>query len=281
MKLKNTLLALGLVGSFGATAAPIYLDLSQYGPSGTGDLTGSDLVTNTLLGFNGPLNFAPVSAYFDDNGTPGLNVGDSVVDTASAVVILQDNPFASPDPGTDSSWRIKFEYTLYGQLLSIDSFGNYNAGFGAGSASMSLFSVDVGTGTESYVDDIADFDFDFMELDDFDPAQHEAALDLYFEATGMAPGLFFNEQGKDLSLAIGDGDDLTKTSLLVQVDLEDLDTVPQQASGASPSDPYTRSVVAGSPDLTLTAVSEPGSLAIFGLGLLGLAGAARRKSKKA
>lgn len=276
MKLRNSILALGLVTSMGATADPISFDFTGYGITNFAGAPASDSVTDVFAQLNGPVNFQPVSTYMDTDNSGDINVGDAVTDVGSGVVILSQ-PGQVPT-GTNGAWEIHFDYQLDGFLASIDGDGNYNAAFTSGFATMSLWDkqYDAALNPQPAIPlgTFATFNFIGADVADFDSAGNEVDLDLWFDATSIVAGdVFVN--GKDANDLLTDGDSWTNFRLKIGVELSELDRAPTLVAGTT--DTYTRVVDTSSPDLTFTAVSEPGTLAVFGLGLLGLAGAARRR----
>ncbi|WP_420933445.1 PEP-CTERM sorting domain-containing protein [Alteromonas sp. A081] len=282
---------LALLGSAAVTSAsPLFID---NGVNGDSD---ADTRTDTFLSF--VFNqFNPTSAYLDLEGD-GISTGTLVFDSGTATIgSLSPLAFGSSQEGFNGAWGLSIEYELFGFAAIADDV-NGNGFFEAGDTLAAQF-VD-GFLNMNYVD--ANGSTPFLQLDVTGSAfninqgvnfsifgQPTSASNIlnteeaFFGSTGFGDAINNLDPvniGALASLLIGDATQAPTANNNFPVstfqqnvlDSLGLSTLPQTAQW------LTRTTSINTASLTLE-VPAPSSLAIFGLGLLGLGFSRRLKSK--
>jgi len=272
------------------TASPLFVDT---GVNGDGD---ADTRTDTFLSF--VFNqFTPTSAYLDLEGD-GINNGTLVFDSGVATIgSLSPLAFGSSQEGFNTDWGLQIEYELFGFAAIADDVNN-NGLFEAGDTLAAQF-VD-GFLNMNYLDsngstpflqiDVTGSAFNINKGVNFSifgqPISASNMLNTeesFFGSTGFGDSIN-NLDPVNISalssLLIGDAtqaptvdNNFGVTTFQQNVlDSLGLSTLPQTAQW------LTRTTSINTASLTLE-VPAPSSLAVFGLGLLGLGFSRRLKSK--
>jgi len=251
----------------------------------TGDTNYNNLVTDVFDYFT-LADFSPVSTYIDidDNG---VTTGDIVNDVATDVMVTGLNPLAYPDNlgGFNSSWGLSASWDFSG-IAGVDTIdtgtGDVNVYGGAfDTGSMTLSFINGSTITEILKADITPFaqENGIVSWNDTE-GYAESVVTFYASIVSVYEGIIFTDDGIDLHTLIKTVD----SGLAIGGNITKVDETPQLSkvatydnSGAllTPAE-YSRSTKLTSVDISV--VPEPTSIAIMGLGLLGLAAARRRKS---
>lgn len=282
---------LALLGSAAVTSAsPLFID---NGVNGDSD---ADTRTDTFLSF--VFNqFTPTSAYLDLEGD-GINNGTLVFDSGSTTIgSLSPLAFGSSTEDFNDSWGLQIQYELFGFAAIADDV-NGNGLFEAGDTLAAQF-VDGflsmnyldGSGSTPFLQlDVTGSEFNINQGVNFSifgqPTSASNILnteEAFFGSTGFGDAINNLDPVNISALAsllIGDGtqaptvDNNFGVSVFQQnvLDSLGLGTLPQTAQW------LTRTTNINTASLTLE-VPAPSSLAIFGLGLLGLGFSRRLKSK--
>jgi len=251
----------------------------------TGDTNYNNLVTDVFDYFT-LADFSPVSTYIDidDNG---VTTGDIVNDVATDVMVTGLNPLAYPDNlgGFNSSWGLSASWDFSG-IAGVDTIdtgtGDVNVYGGAfDTGSMTLSFINGSTITEILKADITPFaqENGIVSWNDTE-GYAESVVTFYASIVSVYEGIIFTDDGIDLHTLIKTVD----SGLAIGGNITKVDETPQLSkvatydnSGAllTPAE-YSRTTKLTSVDISV--VPEPTSIAIMGLGLLGLAAARRRKS---
>lgn len=286
--LKTVALA-GALTSGSALANAFYIDTAGFlGTNAGTDVyiapattfnTDGDSTTGLLEGFKtDPVT--PVSTYIDDNGTAGIQTGDSVTDVISGLA-LSLFPSTSDREGhgygATDSWSLELNWDLSGTTVVVpdasgDGSFNYLGNFTSGTVSFDI--TDNITGT--VYNDALVLGLTGTNGNPTIPQDNAFLFTLFLEVQSALPGTFFSGSNVDFADLVGSGKQIQFTA---EAGLAGLDTDPNaNPAGVNGGgfDTYTRNTALQSVDIRL--VPEPSTLAVFGLGLLGLAAAARRKA---
>jgi hypothetical protein len=297
MKSFNKLLCAATIASISsvASANPIYMDLSEFGLGTANDAAESTLPggadTLTALFDNFITNaFNPTSTYVDTNGVAGINTGDLVIDTATDISISSLQPlggFDSEGYGTAGGWSLNLDWDLYGVTAVIPDVvlpgvDNYVGLFNSGTVTLDFEYLDAFGNVISTIDDI--LTLSVSSSFGSAPTFGQSAIELYGQVTGVKDNVFFNQQGVDFHDIVNDMDPTTNVDMKASSNLTSLfnpPTVPtsgptQMDVNGTMYDIYTRSTNLGSVDIRT--VSEPSTLAILALAIMGFAGFSRKKS---
>lgn len=248
------------------------------GPGQSFDLDG-DSTTGYLEGFKtDPV--VPVSTYIDDNGTAGIQTGDSVTDVIEGLELslfpstADGEGYGYNAPGT---WSLELNWDLSGSTVVVpdasgDGSFNYLGNFTSGTVSFDI--TDEITGT-TYNDALV-LGLTGTNGNPTIPQDNAFLFTLFLEVESAMSGVFFTGGDIDFATLVGSGDVIQFTA---EAGLSNLDDNPNDnpaGTNTAGFDTYTRTTSLQSVDIRL--VPEPSTLAVFGLGLLGLAAAARRKA---
>mgnify|MGYP000282618293 CR=1 FL=1 len=271
-----------------AFASAFYIDTAGFlganagtdvyiGPGMSADLDG-DSITGDLGGFKtDPV--VPVSTYIDDNGTAGIQTGDTVTDVITGLA-LSLFPATTDGEGygyaAPSTWSLELNWDLTGSTVVLpdasgDGSFNYLGNFTSGTVSFDI--TDEITGT-TYNDALV-LGLNGTNGNPTIPQDNAFLFTLFLEVESAMSGVFFTESDIDFATLAGTDQSIRFTA---EAGLSDLDDNPNDnfVGNIAGNDNYTRTTSLQSVDIRM--VSEPSTLAIFGLGLLGLAAAARRKA---
>jgi|GEM_PF-1358567 len=266
----------GLFTEFGFSqflATSIY-DIGETGESGNpfpSDIYGAVTDTNveaslTALGI--PLTAPSVDGTIVDLTSP-IDPGQIDIDALSPIV----PPLASDNEGFLGTWEIIAEYTLNGTLSPLGP--NYTSG-----------TIDLIFREIADLDGNAGLDsFTFLTLDVTSSTVNGVALLLNLEASFAKAGFLWVDDGTgtfvDVAAAIADAN----VDVLAQLDTDVNPALPTPSElvvldldGDTIGDVAVRQTTLDG-SIGLRTVPEPSSLALFGLGLLGFAGASRKRLK--
>lgn len=265
----------------------IYMDLNSI-INGTSDVNHVDydagLVTDIFQLFS-TVAFNPVSTYTDIGGAAGIDTGDLVHDEGSGISILGLNPLthSSQEGGFGDAWGLEISWSLDGiaGVFEDANWGdagveqyNYLGAFYAGSFSMDIVELDTNNGNVLNTFDGLDMSFSHMSVSPLNPlaiSDNEAVVNFYADVETAVSDTFFFNDGEDFADVLADDRAIT---VKVKGDLKDLGQEP--VATGNPNE-YSRTTSLDSFDVSV--VPEPTSVAIMGLGLLGLGLSRRRKQK--
>ncbi len=274
------------------------LDLSNLGAG----FVGSQL-TSGGLGLDSASFLAPTRVITTDVGAPGFSVGDTQVAIGQGVItdFFNQNsvPASSSDVGPSNTLGTDFEVTFVFELQeTITSVVGPNVGFDHTGGFLRLridstinFGGTAGTGADDGLL-VAEFEVIPGVLGgNINTTNNDGNVDVAFRATTINPGfLFLNDGTTDISTLLDDNGDP------ILIGLSDsnfnIDTTPPNAGGIfddgvvggiNPPDfdggPFNINDFIALEDgsINLELLPEPGTLAIFGLGLVGLGVAVGRR----
>lgn len=279
----KALVATGLaIASCASFADPIVIDTSYMAGYPT-DVAPFDTDGNSLTAGVDALTInassTNVSNYVDNNGVAGIQTGDYVFDLVQDRGIgLNLGTAANNGSNTElysSGWAFDIDYMLEGFAALVPDTStpttNYVGVFTGGWANIDLTDLISNT----VYDDVLKLELTGSNGTPISGGQN--ALTFTFKIVDVVSGLFFSN-GNDLADLLGAN---VVLNMKANADLQNQSNAPvldgTYEIGGTTYDKYTRTTSLGSIDLRL--VSEPSTLAIFGLSLLGLAGVARRKAK--
>jgi hypothetical protein len=293
--MKNTLKAAALTLAMASPLASaqdvpvsIFMDLNSI-INGTSDVNDvnydTGLVTDIFQIFS-TVAFNPVSTY-TDLGNDGITTGDLVHDEGTGISILGLNPLthSSQEGGFGDAWGLQVSWSLDGVAgvfqdanwtdgsNGVEQF-NYLGNFLSGTFTLDVVELDVNNGNVVNTFSGLDMSFSHMEFSPSNPtsiSNNEAVVDFFADVDTAVADTFFFSNGEDFFDVLADGRDI---DVKVGGDLADIGQEPQQVGQ---SNVYTRSTSLDSFDVSV--VPEPTSVAIMGLGLLGLGLSRKRKQK--
>ncbi|MDP5131098.1 MAG: PEP-CTERM sorting domain-containing protein [Paraglaciecola sp.] len=225
--------------------------------------------------------FNPLSVYTPSNPLAGIQNGDAVKDVGTAnVSALNPLSFGSNLGGFNTSWGMKVSWNLAGTAIVIPnppSFPNttYLGQFNAGSVDFSICS------TPTMCTNVLNLSITGSQLND--PLSGAVGIEVFGKVSSAMAGVFFDASGTDFATKIGTGEmvfGIASSDIfgVQNAPTSDFCRTPTGAlkAGAADGD-LCRSTTLNSVDIAF--VPEPASLAILGLGLMGMGFTARRKNK--
>lgn len=283
--MKKLILLCIILGTFlvSSSASAFTLDLQDWrfnpGASGIGGLPGEfspideiNFIGSTFIdqdGVGGPGSaFTDVGFFsatgFTNNGIPILPGTSGLGNDYELTGVFNTTGVNTTLVGTDQDFVFDAGGTLDLYLDDGFDYGSTTGAYGADNGVLiASFSLISGSG---------DFDFD--------PGSLDGQINILWEATFLAAGVWSNAAGDDLSTFIGTGSpvgaatDSNNNLITPPADLisETIETFGIGTPGGA--DFYTFNDGSFNP----TIVPEPGTMLLFGVGLLGLAGLGRRRA---